>query len=151
MAAKVLDGPISLLSRPNIKSLQFAPARFCLRPQQTERHRTFMLCIRRCLGAIPGLLLQSQRMAGLIGARRLQLVIIPRVWGCSIPPSMFHQMLGLLRLHFMTIEIIPALMCWLIFTWHNLSMVALTGSPISGLLLYQPMLRSLHSLSKVTC
>src|SRR5205823_13562549 len=140
MAAKVLDGPISLLSRPNIKSLQFAPARFCLRPQQTERHRTFMLCIKRCLGAIPGLLLQSQRMAGLIGARRLQLVIILRAWGCSIRPSMFHQMVRRSRLPFMTIEITPAPTCWLIFTWHNLLMVVLTGNPTSGLLPYQQML-----------
>src|SRR6266567_1473667 len=141
MAAKVLDRPISLPRRGNTMSLRFEPARFYLRPQQTERHRTFMLCIRRCLGAIPGLLLQSQRMAGLIGARRLQLVIILRAWGCSIRPSMFHQMVRPSRLHFMTIEIIPALMCWLIFTWYNLLMVVLPGNRTSGLLPYQLMLQ----------
>src|SRR5947207_11656897 len=135
----------------NFRGPVCGPSRFCIRPRWTEQHRTFTLSIGRYSEAIVGLLLSNQLTAGRLGAHRLQLVIIPRVWGCSIPPSMFHQMLGLLRLHFMTIEIILALMCWLIFTWHNLSMVALTGSPISGLLLYQPMLRSLHSLSKVTC
>src|SRR5438132_3242230 len=140
MAAKLLGRRVSSSRPSNIIRLPFGPARFYLRPRQTERHRIFMLCIRRYSGAIPELLSLSQLTVGLIGARRLQLVIILRAWGCSIRPSMFHQMVGRSRLLFMTVEITPALTCWLIFTWHNLLMVVLTGNPTSGLIPYQQML-----------
>jgi len=117
---------------------------FYLQPWQTERHRIFTLCIKRCSEVIRGLLLPSQQTAGRVGARRLQLVIIPRGWECSIRPSMFRRMAGPSRLSFMTIGIIRALVCWLTFTWRNLLMAALPGNPTSGLLLYQPMLRKRH-------
>src|SRR6266566_8862548 len=90
-------------------------------------------------------------MAGLIGARRLQLVIIPRGRGCLIRPSTFQRMAGQSRWSFMIIGITQVLMCWLIFIWHNLLTVALPGNPTSGLLLYQPMLRSLRSPPPDTC
>src|SRR5207248_2436376 len=151
MAAKVLGRPVSLLQPSNIMSLRFGPVRFYPQPRQTERHRTFTLCIRRYSGAILGLLLLSQLMAGLIGARRLQLVIIPRGRGCLIRPSTFQRMAGQSRWSFMIIGITQVLMCWSIFIWHNLLTVALPGNPISGLRLFQPMPRLLHSRPRVIC
>src|SRR5438105_13987763 len=141
MAALLLERPISSLQPSNIMSPQCGPVRFYPQPRPTERHRTFTLCIRRCLEAIPGLLLPSQLTAGRVGPRRLRLVIIPRAWGYSIRPSMFHQMVGRLRLPFMTIGITPALVYWLMFTWHNLLTAGLPRNPTSGLLLYRPTLR----------
>src|SRR5207237_9413473 len=140
MCAKVQGRAVSLLQPSNIMSPRFGPVRVYPRPQQTERHRTFTLSIRRYAGAILGLLLLSQLMAGLIGARRLQLVIIPRGRGCLIRPSTFQRMAGQSRWSFMIIGITQVLMCWLIFIWHHLLTVALPGNPTSGLLLYQPML-----------
>src|SRR6266567_3657943 len=151
MAVLLLDRPISSLQPSNIMSPRFGPVRFYPQPRLTERHRTFTLCIRHYSGAILGLLLPSQRTAGRVGARRLQLAIIPRAWACSIRPSMFRPMVRPSRLSFTTIEITPALTCWLIFTWHNHLMVALPGNPTSGLLLCQPMLRSLRSPPPDTC
>src|SRR6266481_3856901 len=151
MAARVLDCPISLPQPSNITSLRFGLVRFYPPPLQTERHRTFTLYIRRYSGAIPGLLLLDQLTAGLIGTRRLQSVITPLAWACSIRRLMFHQMEGQLRSPFMTIGIILALMCWSIFTWHSLLIVALPGNPISGLLLFQRMPRLRHSRPRATC
>src|SRR6266480_6946413 len=131
MAARVLDRPFSLPRPSNITSLRFGLVRFYPQPRQTKRHRAYMLCIRRYLEVIRGLLSLSQLMVGLIGARRLQLVITPLAWACSIRRLMFHQMEGQLRSPFMTIGIILALMCWSIFTWHSLLIVALPGNPIS--------------------
>src|SRR5207248_9265783 len=140
MAAKVLGRPVSLLQPSNIMSLRFGPVRFYPQPRQTERHRTFTLCIRRYSGAILGLLLLSQLMAGLIGARRVQLVIIPRGRGCLIRASTFQRMAGQSRWAFRIIGITQGLMFSLIFIGDNLLTVALPGYPTSGLLLYQPML-----------
>src|SRR5882762_9977608 len=151
MAARVLDRPISLPRPSNITSLRFGLVRFYPPPLQTERHRTYTLCIRRYLEVIRGLLSLSQLMVGLTGARRLQLVTIPRGRGYLIRPSTFQRMAEQSRWSFMIIGITQALMCWSIFIWHNLLMVALPGNPISGLLLFQPMPRSLHSQLRVTC
>ena len=151
MAAKVLDRPISSLQPSNIMSLRFGLVRFYPQPRQTERPRTFALCIRRYLEAIPGLLLPGRLMAGVIGPRRLRLVITQRARGFLIQRSMFRPMAGPLRASFMTIGIIPALMCWLIFTWHNPLISVIPGSPTSGLLRSQPMPRLLHSRPRVTC
>src|SRR2546430_9102823 len=151
MAAKVLDRPISLLSRLNITSLRFELVRFYPQPRQTERHRTYTLCIRRSLEVIPGLLSPGRLTAGVIGPRRLRLVITQRARGFLIQPSMFRPMAGPLRVSFMTIGIIPALMCWLIFTWHNPLISVIPGSPTSGLLRSQPMPPSLRSPPMVTC
>src|SRR5437588_11903866 len=102
MAAKVLGRPVSLLQPSNIMSLRFGLVRFYPQPRQTERHRTFTLCIRPYSEAIPELLLLSQLTVGRVGARRLQLVITRRAWGCSIRLSTFLRMAELSRLSFTT-------------------------------------------------
>src|SRR5512133_1150392 len=64
---------------------------------------------------------------------------------------MFRLMVRHSPAPFTTIVITLAQMCWLIFIWHNLLMVAPLGSPISGLLRYQRMLHSPRSLPRATC
>ena len=151
MAARVLDRPFSLPQPSNITSLRFGLVRFYPQPRQTERHRTYTLCIRRYLEVIPGLLSPGRLTAGVIGPRRLRLVITQRARGFLIQRSMFRPMAGPLRASFMTIGIIPALMCWLIFTSHNPLISVIPGSPTSGLLRSQPMPPSLRSPPMVTC
>src|SRR5947208_2393160 len=81
---------------PSIRTGSFLPSAAADRTTQN-----IYVVYQTLLGGNPRIAFTKSTDAGLIGARRLQLVIILRAWGCSIRPSMFHQMVRRSRLPFM--------------------------------------------------